>query len=123
MRGAQTALAIFRFGTAKSARLLRRVTSRVGPLRNERRCLSFGQKPFFNYTGIMFAQLSARLAAKPTGINAVRVWSWGGLGARLVPWAVPLAGIAGWMVYPALTLEFKQTLGLPWVPAAPEEEE
>ena len=32
--------------------------------------------------------------------------------ARQSPWLLPLGGIAGWMVYPALTTEFKQTLGL-----------
>jgi hypothetical protein len=46
------------------------------------------------------------------GLFAVRAKSWGALGLRLAPWGVPLGGIGGWMVYPAFTTEFKQTLGL-----------
>jgi len=43
---------------------------------------------------------------------AVRAKSWGQLGLRLTPWVLPLGGIGGWMVWPALTTEFKQVLGL-----------
>ena len=41
-----------------------------------------------------------------------RTQSWVSFGLPLMPWLLPLGGIAGWMVYPALTTEFKQTLGL-----------
>ena len=43
----------------------------------------------------------------------------------VVPWAVPLAGVGLWMVFPAFSEEFKTSLGL-WrigaaAPPAPEE--
>ena len=34
-------------------------------------------------------------------------------GLRLAPWAVPLGAIGGWLVYPALTEDFKGQVGLP----------
>ena len=52
----------------------------------------------------MFANLAAR-ASK--GVGGARVKSWSLYGWSLKPWLIPLAGIAGWCVYPALTPEFK----------------
>ena len=52
----------------------------------------------------MFANLAAK-ASK--GVVGARVKSWSLYGWSLKPWLIPLAGIAGWCVYPALTPEFK----------------
>ena len=34
-------------------------------------------------------------------------------GLKLAPWAVPLGAIGAWLVYPALTEDFKGAVGLP----------
>ena len=42
-------------------------------------------------------------------------------GTRLAPWGVPGLVLASWMVFPALTDNFKRTIGL--LPPLPESEE
>mmetsp|Transcript_9441 Transcript_9441/g.13076 ORF Transcript_9441/g.13076 Transcript_9441/m.13076 type:complete len:87 (-) Transcript_9441:213-473(-) len=37
-------------------------------------------------------------------------------GLSLLPWGFPAVLVAGWCVYPALTTEFKQSIGLEKVP-------
>ena len=72
----------------------------------------------------MIGAIAARIP-KPTGVVATRVKSWSMLGWSLKGWSIPLAFVGGWMVYPALTTEFKQTLGLHnlgVVPAPADEE-
>ena len=54
----------------------------------------------------MFANLAARVS-KAAPVGTARVKSWSLYGWSLKPWLIPLAGIAGWCVYPALTPEFK----------------
>lgn len=53
--------------------------------------------------GVMFASLAAKLPP----LAQARVRSWSPYIWSLKPWLLPLAGIAGWLVYPALTPEFK----------------
>ncbi|KAJ8610343.1 hypothetical protein CTAYLR_003857 [Chrysophaeum taylorii] len=45
-------------------------------------------------------------------LGMTRLKDLGGFAVKLVPWGLPAVLFAGWMVYPALTPGFKQSLGL-----------
>eukprot|EP00631_Chrysoreinhardia_giraudii_P007353 CAMPEP_0197428094 /NCGR_PEP_ID=MMETSP1170-20131217/40110_1 /TAXON_ID=54406 /ORGANISM="Sarcinochrysis sp, Strain CCMP770" /LENGTH=82 /DNA_ID=CAMNT_0042955815 /DNA_START=24 /DNA_END=272 /DNA_ORIENTATION=+ len=56
------------------------------------------------------------LAIPDIAVNVVRGQDWGFFALKLAPWALPGAMFAGWMVFPALTDSFKQSIGLEKAP-------
>lgn len=67
----------------------------------------------------MFGRLvSSAMKVPDVKVSVTRLKDLSAFATSLLPWGLPAALAAGWMLYPALTPSFKQSVGLESVPAS-----